>query len=85
MTAVSLTDWAAVLSLGTGITAAASIPYHLFVDAEPDDFDPRRLLDTTAGGRLIVEIVRAKHTVRDALLTAAALVMLLTATPEATR
>lgn len=85
MTAVPLTDWAAYLSLGTAVAAAVSIPFHLAVDAEPGDFDPRRLLDADAGARLAVEIVRAKHTVRDALLTVTALVMLLTATPEAVR
>jgi hypothetical protein len=78
-------DWAAFLLLGTGIYAAGAALVLLVVDAEPADFDPRRLLETDLGARLLVEIVRAKHTVREAALTVAALLMLLTAAPEATR
>jgi hypothetical protein len=78
-------DWAAFLLLGTGIYAAGAALVLLVVDAEPADFDPRRLLETDLGARLLVEIVRAKHTVHEAALTVAALLMLLTAAPEATR
>ncbi|HKW93132.1 MAG TPA: hypothetical protein VJX92_14645 [Methylomirabilota bacterium] len=46
-------DWAAFLSLGTGISAAASIPFWLFHDSDRADFDPRPLLARVAeSGRL---------------------------------
>lgn len=54
-----LAEWAAFLSLGLGVHAAYSVPYFLLVD-----FDPRCLLDTRAGDRLCVEIVRAKGSVQ---------------------
>ncbi|MFE7236133.1 hypothetical protein ACFVAF_37075 [Streptomyces sp. NPDC057596] len=89
MPAASPADWAAFFCLGTSITAAASIPVLLFADAKPSDFDPRRLLNTDAGARLLVEVTRAKGTAseatRDTALTAAALLALLTPSPEVTR
>jgi hypothetical protein len=86
MTAVSLADWAAFLSLGTSVSAAVSIPFHLFVDAKLADFDPRpavrRALDTDLGARLVVETARARDGLRDTGQNAAALVILLTTSPK---
>jgi ABC-type phosphate transport system auxiliary subunit len=88
VTAASPADWAAAGSLG--LSAIGLIALALaFADADLAYFDPRRLLDTDLGGRLLVEIARAKHTVRDAsrdaAVSAAALLMLLTAAPESAR
>lgn len=93
MTAVPLADWAACLSLDAGISAAVSIPFFLFVDADLADFDPRPAVRrTVAAGRfdpLLIAVANARHdahaAVRQAAVTAAALAMLLTAAPEATR
>ncbi|MFJ8345119.1 hypothetical protein ACIQ9J_01830 [Streptomyces sp. NPDC094153] len=84
MTAAAPAEWAAAACLGTSITAAAVGLWLFLIDAEVADFDPRRLLDTDAGARLLIEIVRAKAAVRDAALTVPALLMLLTAAPEGT-
>lgn len=100
----TLAEWAGFLSLGVSGAAAFSAPYHLLVDAEVADFDPRpavrRALES---GRLVpvwqaavdaghtanrgiatgqrvghAAADRAKHAPRDAAVTAAALLMLLT-------
>ncbi|MFB7461221.1 hypothetical protein [Streptomyces sp. NPDC056188] len=84
MPAATPAEWAAAACLGTSITAAAVGLWLFLLDADLADFDPRRLLDTDAGARLLVETVRAKATVREAALTVAALLMLLTAAPEGT-
>jgi hypothetical protein len=69
------TEWVEALSLALMACGTVSVPYFLlFVDADPADFDPRptarRLLDTDAGARLLVETVRARYT-----LTALALAL----------
>lgn len=83
-------EWAAVLSLATGITFAAFVPWLLLVDSvSARDFDPRplvrRLLNTDVGAQLLVDAANAKHNtrlaLRDAAVSVAALLMLLTATP----
>ncbi|MFI1165564.1 hypothetical protein ACH4UM_18605 [Streptomyces sp. NPDC020801] len=98
--AASLTDWAAYLSLGTSISAAVSIPVHLFVDAERSDFNPRpMLLRALESGRLDpllnvacnakadtrAAVAWACSLPRDAAISLAALLMLLSPNPEATR
>ncbi|MEU6597925.1 hypothetical protein [Streptomyces flaveolus] len=81
MTVASLTDWAAFLSLGVSLSAAASIPFLLWVDA-----DYLLVADWQAlSDRVLVETTRAKDTVRAVPVTAAVLLMLLNAAPEATR
>jgi hypothetical protein len=93
VSAASPAEWAEAARLGVALPAAAAIPFFLFVDAELADFDPRpavrRALVSDPGVRLLVEITRARHTVRnfprDAALTAAALLALLTITPGETR
>ncbi|MEV6833566.1 hypothetical protein AB0N17_03385 [Streptomyces sp. NPDC051133] len=82
MAAVSLAGWAAFLSLGLSISAAGAIPVLLWVDA-----DYLLVADWQAvGDRVLVEIVRASHTVRAVPVTAAALLMLLSpAAPEVAR
>lgn len=76
----SLAEWASVLSLGLAVHASFSVPYFLLVDASLRDFDPRTLLGR-AGDRLLVEAVNARLALRDAAITAAALLALLTITP----
>lgn len=92
-----LAEWAAFLSLGVGVAAAASIPFWLLVDAHRTDFprvwqaavharhDADRAL--VAGFRWVEAVVLdARLTARDAALTAAALLaLLLPATEGATR
>lgn len=94
----SLTEWVAFLSLGLSISSAVSIPFWLFVDADLADFDPRpRLARAIESGRydaLLIAaanarhdthaaVARARHIPRDAAISAAALLLLLT-TPEGT-
>lgn len=60
-----LAEWAAVLSLSTGCTASAFVPWLLLVDStSARDFDPRplvfRALDTDAGARLVVAVDTGK-------------------------
>ena len=72
-------EWAAALSLG--ISAIAVIKLALaFADADLTYFDPRPLLGR-AGDRLLVEAVNARYALRDAAITVAALLALLTITP----
>ena len=86
--AASLADWFAFLSLGVAAHAGFSVVYFLFVEAEPADFDPRpavrRALDTDLGARAVVAVFNAQTAVRETALDAAALLILLTGTPEAT-
>lgn len=78
MASVSLSDWFAFLSLGLSISAAGAVPVVLWVDA-----DYLLVSDWRAvGDRLLVESRRAIDTVRAVPVTAAALLMLLTAGPE---
>lgn len=74
----------AAISLGVGAAAAVSVPALLLADAHRGDFDPRPLLGR-AGDRLLVEALNARLTLRDAAITAAALLALLTVRPEALR
>jgi hypothetical protein len=74
----------AAISLGVGVAAAGFIPALLLADAHRGDFDPRPLLGR-AGDRLLVEAVNARLLLRDAAITAAALLALLTVRPEALR
>jgi hypothetical protein len=82
MTAVPLSDWMAFLSLGTSISAGASIPFFLLVDADLADFDPRRLLATDPGDRFLVEAARMRDALRETGRDAVALVILLTTSPK---
>lgn len=79
-------EWAAFLSLGTGISAAVSIPFFLLVDADPTDFDPRpalsRLVESGRLDPLLLTVGPAWVAVRDACLDAAALLILLTTSPK---
>lgn len=75
-----LAEWAAVLSLG--VSAISLIGFALaFAPADVEYFDPRPWLGR-AGDRLLVEALNARLTLRDAAITAAAL---LTIRPEALR
>jgi hypothetical protein len=79
-------EWFAFLLLGA--SSAALIQLVLaFAGADLAYFDPRPAL-RTAADRLLVEAVRAKDTVRflprDAVLSLAALLALLSTAPEAT-
>jgi hypothetical protein len=70
----SLSDWTAFLSLGVGGAAAFSAPFHLFVDADLADFDPRPALSRAVeSGRmdvLLIAVADAKYDVRAAAETA---------------
>jgi hypothetical protein len=94
-------EWVAFLSLGLSISSAVSIPFWLFVDADLADFDPRlavrRAVESGRYDRLLCAAANAKHDTRaavdrarraprDAAISAAALLLLLSpAAPEATR
>lgn len=80
----SLAEWFAFLLLG--VSAAALVQLVVaFADAELAYFDARPAL-RTAGDRLLVEAVRAKDSVlnfpRDAAISLAALLLLLSAPPK---
>lgn len=93
----SLAEWAAFLSLGVGVHASFSVFYFLLVDAHRSDFprlwqaavDARHTFDRAlmAGLRWVEAVaLDARLTVREAALTAAALLaLLLPATEGATR
>lgn len=89
MPAADLNDWAAAGSLG--LSAIALIALALaFADADPADFDPRpavrRAIDSGRIDPALVAITSARHAARDAAISTAALLMLLApASPEATR
>ncbi|GAB2731460.1 hypothetical protein [Streptomyces bullii] len=100
MPAADLNDWAAALSLAIAGYGALSVPYFLLVDADPADFDPRpamrRALDSGRLDPALIAVANTRHAAteaadraralpRETALTVAALLMLLTATPEATR
>ena len=82
MTAASPAEWA---SAGcAGLSAISVIALGLaFADADLAYFDPRPLL-SRVGDRLLVEAVNARYFLRDAALSLAALLALLTIT-ETTR
>lgn len=82
MTAASPAEWASAGFLGlSGISLIALAL--AFVDADLAYFDPRPWL-ARVGDRLLVEAVNARFFLRDAALTVAALLALLTIT-ETTR
>jgi hypothetical protein len=82
----SLDEWLAMVCLAISGYAAFSAPYHLFVDADLKDFDPRpalrRLADSEAVYVLLREWDNARHAVCEAFLDAAALLLLLTTRPK---
>jgi hypothetical protein len=89
----SLADWSAFLLLGVGGAAAFSAPFHLFVDADLVDFDPRPALSRAVeSGRLdllLIAVADAKydvrvavHASREACRDVAALLILLTTSPK---
>lgn len=86
------TEWAQMLCLATSGYAALSVPYFLTVDADRADFDPRpavhRALQSGALDPLLNAVCNAKtdartaatkarHIPRDAALSLAALLLLL--------
>lgn len=79
----TLAEWAAFLSLAVGGYAALSAPYFVLVDADLADFDPRPLVARVAeSGRvdpLLVAVVNARLSLRDAAVSVAALLLILTA------
>ena len=95
-------EWAQMVSLAVGIWGACSVPYFLTVDADLADFDPRpavcRVVESGAVDGLLIAVTNAKHDAgaaaarvghipRDAAITVAALLLLLSApsASEATR
>jgi hypothetical protein len=94
-------EWAQMLSLATSGYAALSVPYFLTVDADLADFDPRpglaRLVESGRLDTLLIAVANTKHDARtaaarvrhiprDAAISLAALLLLLSApAPEATR
>ena len=73
-----------VSALSLGVSSIALIALALaFADADAAYFDPRPLL-LAVWDRLLVELVRARHAMRDAALTAAALLLILTTSNGAT-
>lgn len=70
-----LTEWAAFLSLGTGITATGWLLW--FEPLLDCDLDPRPV-GRRAADRVLVELVNARYTTRDALVGA----LLLTTAPK---
>jgi hypothetical protein len=93
----SLAEWAAFLLLGVGVHAALSVPYFLAVDADLADFDPRPVLSRAVeSGRVDLLLIavadakydvrataeRVRHALRDAAISLAALLMLLSAPPK---
>jgi hypothetical protein len=76
-------EWLAFLSLGLSLSSATASPFLLLVDADHFAWpDCRPLLESRAGDWLLVELVNAKATVREACLNAAALIVLLTTSPK---
>jgi hypothetical protein len=62
MTATTPAEWVEALSMALMLCGSAAVPYFLFVDAAPADFDPRRLAYSDAHCRYLVEAVRLRHT-----------------------
>jgi hypothetical protein len=92
-------EWAEAISTALMLSGTASALFFLTVDADPADFDPRPAVRRTVeSGRIdpaLIAVVNTRHTThetvmrarsvsRNTAITAAALLMLLTA-PEATR
>ena len=71
-----LADLTVPAAVSLGVSAVALIRLAMaFVDADLAYFDPRPRL-RTAGDRLLVEVVRARHTVRELPIAVAALLIL---------
>lgn len=77
----SAAEWASFVSLGVGVWAAGSALVLLICDADLKDFDPRpavrRALESPAADRLLVEVVNARHALREAAVSASALLLIL--------
>jgi len=88
-----LSEWAAFLSLGVGVHGAFSAPYFLFVNATRADFDPRpalsRLVESGHVDPALCAVANARswthEKTRQAALSAAVLLLLLTAPKGVTR
>lgn len=86
MSAASLSDWVAAVSIALSVCSTVTIPFLLWVDADyllVADWQPVR-------DRLLVEVANARHMAREArrraAVTAAALLLLLSVpTREVTR
>ncbi|MGQ4350507.1 hypothetical protein [Streptomyces sp. SAS_275] len=82
----SLAEWAEALLLALSLYSAGAALVFLICDADASDFDPRRplaaLLNSGRVDPLLIAIVSARTAVRDAVLDAAALVLLLTTSPN---
>lgn len=76
MTAASPAEWLSAASLGVSGISLIALAL-AFADADADYFDPRPWL-ARAGDRLLVEAVNARYFLRDAALSLAALLALLT-------
>lgn len=78
-------EWAAVLSLGL-VPAGLLGVVLAFAGADAAYFDPRpalaRLVESGRVDQLLIAVVAVRAAVRDALLDAAALVLLLTTSPQ---
>lgn len=88
MPAATPADWAEAVSVALMLSGTAGGLFLLTVDADPADFDPRpairRAIESGRYDPALIAVVNARHAARDAAITAAALLMLLTST-EATR
>ncbi len=88
MPATSPAEWGEAVSVALMLSGTTAGLFHLTVDADPADFDPRPAIHRAIeSGRLdpaLIAVVNARHAARDAAITAAALLMLLTS-KEATR
>lgn len=73
----------AALSLGL-VPVGALVLVLAFAEADPAYFDPRPRL-RAAGDRLLVEVVRARHTIRELPVSVAALLALLLPAAGGTR
>ena len=93
MAAASPAEWASFLSLGVSVHAALSVPYFVFVDADLADFDPRPAVRRArpvvwkaARSESLYPLLRewgnARHSARNAVLDAVALVLLLATSPK---
>lgn len=84
----TLADLAASVSLGTSAVALIGLAL-CFADADLADFDPRpalaRLVESGRVDVLLLAVANARLALRDAALTAAALLAVLLPAPEATR
>ena len=98
MPAATPAEWAEAVSVALMLSGTTTGLFHLTVDADPGDFDPRpavrRAIESGRFDPALIAIVNARHTTREAAgraralprdtaITGAALLMLLT--PEASR